>query len=70
MRKEKEMIANVNLLLQLIDNSTQIVIQIPDIPMNLQTYTQLLEKQHPEAMKVVQESSTLGMYITTRKLMT
>ena len=64
------MIANVNLLLQLIDNSTQIVIQIPDIPMNLQTYTQLLEKQHPEAMKVVQESSTLGMYITTRKLMT
>ena len=68
MRKEKEMIANVNLLLQLIDNSTQIVIQIPDIPMNLQTYTQLLEKQHPEAMKVVQESSTLGMY--TRKLMT
>ena len=49
MRKEKEMIANVNLLLQLIDNSTQIVIQIPDIPLNLQTYTHILEKQHPEA---------------------
>ena len=37
------MIANVNLLLQLIDNSTQIVIQIPDIPMNLQTYTHIGE---------------------------
>ena len=58
----KKIILNVNLLPWLIDNSTQILIQIPDIPMNLQTYLHILEKQHPKATKVVQESSTFGMY--------